>query len=228
MSGGSRPFAVCDLIHARNPNAVVETHEFDILEDPQRLRDVLAGSDILIGATDSDLSRSLINRVAVEQSIIALFGRVLAGAYSGDVLRVRPNDGACLACVFTTAVREAKPSEITDFRKAQSAFPDYTDEAIIQQAVQVGLASDIAPVAIFIVKLALVELLRGNAEALASLAVDFESDFYTWVNRRERLYENFRPMGQGLPTILSWIPGPANRRATCAVCGSGIVAGIST
>jgi molybdopterin/thiamine biosynthesis adenylyltransferase len=222
--GRLKTLAVRDLIQARNPAAAVETHEFDILEDPQRLREVVSGCDLLIGATDSDPSRALVNRVAVEQRIIALFGRVLTGAYSGDVLRVRPHAGACLGCIFTAAVREARRSEISGMRQARERLPDYTDEAQLEQAIQVGLASDIAPVAMFMVKLALTELLRGQAGALASLEMDFKRDFYTWVNRREDLYRDFKPLGEGLPTILSWIPVSANRRPECSVCGSGTFA----
>ena len=71
----------------------------------------------------------------------------------------------------------------------------------------------------FMVKLALTELLRGQAGALSSLEMDFKRDFYTWVNRREDLYRDFKPLGEGLPTILSWIPVAANRRPECSVCG---------
>src|SRR5262249_13831295 len=144
----------------------------------------------------------------------------------GDVLRVRPHAGPCLGCVFTAAVREAKPIEISGIHQAREIHGEYTEEAQLEQAIQVGLASDIAPVVIFMLKLALTELLRGQAGVLASLEDDFEADFYTWVNRREDLYRNFKPLGGGLPTILSWIPVAAKRRADCPVCGTGVFAGL--
>ena len=93
--------AMRDLLRGKNPFMTIETHELDVIAEPAALERAVAGTHLLIGATDSDASRFVLNQLALRLGVTALFGRALARAAGGDVLRVRPHQGPCLACIFT-------------------------------------------------------------------------------------------------------------------------------
>jgi molybdopterin/thiamine biosynthesis adenylyltransferase len=212
--------AVADALRQRNPFLELTLHAIDVVEQPALAREAIAGADLLIGATDGDRSRFVLNQTAVELGIPAIFGRALARAAGGDVLRVRPHAGPCLACIFTEKYLANRPREISGMREAQEALPDYVSDADRHAVIQVGLGSDIAPIANMIAKLALVELARGTGGGLESLDADLTADLYTWANRREGPYAAFSPLGSFVDgfTILRWYGARAERRSNCPAC----------
>jgi molybdopterin/thiamine biosynthesis adenylyltransferase len=186
--GRRKTRAVGDLVRGKNPALTVEAHDLDVVAEPGKLRAALAGTDLIIAATDSDISRFVLNDAALDLRIPALFGRVLTRACGGDVLRVRPFDGPCLACVYTEQFLAERPREYSGLDEAQADAPAYLSPSDLEAKVQVGLASDIAPIANLIVKLALVELSRDSGGHLEELDADLVADFYIWANRREGTY----------------------------------------
>jgi molybdopterin-synthase adenylyltransferase len=209
------------MLHGKNPFLDVETREIDIVEQPEALANAVAGVDLLIAATDNDPSRFALNQLALRHSITTIFGRTLTRAAGGDVLRVVPNAGPCLACVFTKQFLQNRPREISREREAREALPEYVGQDQVEAVVQVGLASDIAPISNMMVKLALVELSRGTSGGLESLENDLAAPFYTWANRREGAYARLAPMGTFVDSmsVLRWYAASIPRRPDCAVCG---------
>ena len=221
--GRFKTFAVRDALMQKNPAAKIHTHEIDIVLKREQCEQALQKCDILIGASDNDRSRFLLNEIALKNKVPAIFGRALTRAIGGDVLRVRPYEGPCYSCLYSQNVRAAggDDEEISQPKQAKKLLPAYTSEEDFHAAVQVGLSADIAPISNFIVKLALSELTKNTNAATASLADDFTADFYLWANRRENIYETWQKLGVHFnqPTILRWYGAKVERDLNCMVCG---------
>ncbi|MGA5300094.1 HesA/MoeB/ThiF family protein [Nucisporomicrobium flavum] len=218
--GRRKTSAVADLIHGKNPALQVVTADVDIVREPEAAQEAIEGVDLLIAATDSDRSRFVLNQVALDNRIRAVFGRVLTRACGGEVLRVRPFEGPCLSCVYTERFLAQRPREYSSRSEAREDAPAYVGDDDLEATVQVGLASDIAPVSNLMVKLALVELSRGSAGGLDSLGDDLLADFYVWANRREKVYASWPKMGYQFsqPSILRWYGANLARREGCLSC----------
>ncbi|KAK3742621.1 hypothetical protein QZH41_000464 [Actinostola sp. cb2023] len=175
--------AIRDRILDKNPFADVKLHNCDI-NDLSRGKEILAGCDLIIAATDNSRSRLNINSLAFELEIPALFGKCAVRAAGGEVIVVRPNKGPCFNCVCGSHGDE----EVSSFRQAREANPSYVSDNEVEATIQVGLSSDIIPISNMIVKIALVELCKGKDSALSSLENDFRSAYYVWANRSDARY----------------------------------------
>ena len=209
-----------DRVLDKNPFAEVETHNKNInnLEDARR---ILQGCDIIIAATDNIRSRLNINTLSIELGIVTLFGKCAVRAAGGEVLRVRPKDGPCFSCIYSLAPMEAIQEEMSSFRQAREANPPYVGDDELKATIQVGLSSDINPVANMLVKLALVELCRGKDSALKALETDLQASFYMWANRREQQFAGYAAEGFhrfDKPAILRWYPLKTYRNPNCKAC----------
>jgi molybdopterin/thiamine biosynthesis adenylyltransferase len=213
--------AVRDILLGKNPYVQVESAEIDINQNPEKTRLLLKECNLVVAATDNDRSRFNLNDIALEFGITTIFGRALTRASGGDVLRVRPNQGPCLGCVFTKDFLETRTEEISQFKQARNNNPAYVPDEEVNTTVQVGLSSDIMPISNMIVKLALVELSRGRNSGISSLEEDLVADFYIWSNRREGIYKDWGKMeyGSRLPSVLRWYGAKWIRNPSCPVCG---------
>lgn len=221
--GRYKTFAVRDAILQKNPYAEVTTLEADVTQEREVCGEALSRVDIIIAASDNDRSRFFLNEVALRNKTTAIFGRAITRAIGGDVMRVRPFEGPCYSCLYSQNIRPegSDDEEISQEEQAKKLLPEYTSEKELQAAIQVGLASDIAPISNFMVKLALVELSRGLDTGIKSLEEDFISDFYIWANRRENVYESWSRLEYNFnkPSILRWYGAKVSRDPLCMVCG---------
>jgi molybdopterin/thiamine biosynthesis adenylyltransferase len=220
--GRYKTYAVKDAILQKNPYAEITTLEIDVNEHPKECSEALSKVDLILCASDNDRSRFLLNELALKYKIPAIFGRAITRAIGGDVLRVRPFQGPCYSCLYSQNVRQegGDDEEISQEKQAKKLLPDYTTENNVNAVIQVGLASDIAPISNFMIKLALVELSRGINSGIKSLEEDFAADFYIWANRRENVYEQWNKLEFNFnkPSILRWYGAKVNRDPNCMVC----------
>lgn len=212
--------AMRDRILEKNPFAEVKGYNTDI-NNLEEARKILKGCDIIIAATDNIRSRFNINTLSLELGIPALYGSCAVRAAGGQVVRVRPNVGPCFSCIYVDAAMEAIQEEMSSFHQAREAQPPYVGDDEVEATIQVGLSSDIVPIANMLVKLALVELCRGKDSALTTLEKDLEASFYMWANRREQQYagytaDSFHRFDE--PGILRWYPMRSERRPDCKIC----------
>ncbi|MCW6035400.1 ThiF family adenylyltransferase [Spirulina subsalsa FACHB-351] len=214
--------AVKDLLYGKNPYVQIETAEIDVNTNFEQTKLLLKNCDLIIGASDNNRSRFNLNNIALEYKITTIFGRALTRACGGDVLRVRPFQGPCLACVFTKEFLQSRQEEISSFRQARDDNPAYVSNDQVEATIQVGLSSDIVPISNMIVKLALQELSRDKDSGIKSLEEDLIADFYIWANRRENTYESWPKMeyGSKTPSILRWYGAKWERDVSCQVCGN--------
>jgi molybdopterin/thiamine biosynthesis adenylyltransferase len=204
--GRRKTVAVRDRILRRNPDARVAALDLDVAEDPAVLAAAVAGCDVLVGATDNNLSRRVVNRLAVETSRPAIFGRAYTRACGGDVLRVAPG-GPCYECLFGTV----------DEAAATADAPAYAETPV---TVEPGLALDIAPIAEMCARLVLQEIVRGRGSALESLDEDLPGAMFLWANRREGPFAGYAPMRTGFRelAVMRWYGMRADRKPGCPIC----------
>lgn len=218
--------AVRDLVLDRNPDAQVTTLDLRISsETMDELAAAVAGVDLVVCATDNRESRLLVNRMCVLGSLPALFAGVFRRAYGGQVLRYLPGLSPCYQCFVSALPVMAGDHEVASAEQAQRIA--YTDRPV---AVEPGLATDIAPIALLMAKLAVQELLSGRQTSLSSLDEDLVAPLYLWLNRREADtgYEGWAPMGIGVDetSVLRWYGIGLSRAEDCPACGKPVLDGV--
>ena len=206
--GRRKTVAVADRLRARNPAIQIDAVDLDILSDTETFRRAVATCDVLIGATDNNASRRVVNRLAVETERPAIFGRAYTRACGGDVIRVMPG-GPCYECLFSGTAGEEELSA--------ADAPAY---AAAPTTVEPGLALDIAPIAAMCARLTIQELVRGRGSALESLDADLPGSLFLWANRREGPFSAWRPMRFGLAemAVHRWYGMRAARNPICPTC----------
>lgn len=211
--------AVADAIRQKNPYAQIEGFPIDVNRETNTLKGVATRCDLLICVTDENTSRFTVNAVALESGVPCLFGRAITRAAGGDIFRLRPGYSACLGCLFEQGLVKGD-EEVSTPEQARRDAPAYMSSEEVDAVVQVGLSADIAPLTQMMVKLALVELCRGQASALQSLEKDLAADFYIWANRREQIYGDWEPLGTRFnqPAILRWYGVKVARSEDCLTC----------
>lgn len=222
--GRFKTHAVRDQILQKNPYATVKTMEVDVNQALRQVEDAVGKSDLLIVASDNDQSRFNLNQMSLNTNRVALYGRAITRAAGGDVLRVRPWQGPCYNCVFSSGVIDGRQEEMSQKRQALAVLPAYVEPDKLDTMIQVGLSSDISPIANMLTKIALVELSRGTESGIDSVAEDLSADFYVWANRREEAYQGWPRMGfkWNYPSILRWYGARVERDPECLVCGGHI------
>ena len=144
--------ALHDHLRNTNPFAHIECYPFDVTDDLARLEEVVRGSDIVIGATDSEPSKLAINRMAWTLGVPAVYGAAYDMGFGGDVLRVLPPDDACYECFR---------SQTADMFEA--ALPEVADYGHITPQPALGL--DVSFPALILARVALTILLRDDPTA---------------------------------------------------------------
>ncbi|MGB9666652.1 MAG: HesA/MoeB/ThiF family protein [Candidatus Cryosericum sp.] len=222
--GRFKTHAVRDQILQKNPYAQVVTMEVNVNQALAQVEDAVAACDLLIVASDNDQSRFNLNQMSLNHNKVTLYGRAITRAAGGDVLRVRPWSGPCYNCIFSSGLVDGREEEMSQKRQALAVLPAYVEEDKMNSMIQVGLSSDIAPIANMVTKIALVELSRGLETGISTVDEDLASDFYVWANRREEAYANWPRMGFKWthPSILRWYGARVDRDPNCMVCGSHI------
>lgn len=216
--GRLKTHAVAELLRNHSPAVSVTTAEIHISGatlDP--LREIVRSADLVICGTDNRESRLIVNRLALQEGKTAIYAGAQLRAVSGQVLRVIPEVTPCYQCFVTQVPGEASNNEISSATDA--ARVAYSDRPM---PIEPGLSSDVIPIALHVVKLALVELLRKQNTSLASLREDLIAPWYFWVNRRDPRteYANWGPLIDNMEgmRILRWYGVLLERHKGCAAC----------
>lgn len=217
---------IYDAIKGKNPYAIVDKFPININEDLTLLNKETAKADIVICTTDNNTSRYNISDALVKQQRIGIFGRAVTRAEGGDVFKYRPG-GPCYCCLIGTGWYDTSAEEITNLASARrnGQIAAYVSDEDADAVVQVGLSSDIEPICNLMVKLALVELSKGENSGISGLEEEFVYDYYIWANRRERRHANWAPMPNAgnKPTILRWYGAHIKKVDNCPLCSHNII-----
>lgn len=218
--------AIYDAIVGKNPYAKVDKFPININENLPLLYREIERADLVICATDNNLSRFNLSEALVKLKKVAIFGRAITRAEGGDVFRYIPG-GPCYSCMIGSNWYNQGAEEVTDLASARRSgrIAAYVSDQDAEAIVQVGLSSDIEPICNMMVKLSLIELSRGSNSGIKSLEEELVYPCYLWANRRERHYANWFPMPSAgnKPTIMRWYGVRLERDEHCALCSEGEV-----
>lgn len=211
--------AIEEAVLGKNPYAVVHKYPVNISKHWKLLNELVANADLVICCTDNNSSRFLLSQTLSDHQRCCIFGRAFTRAEGGDVFIYRPGQ-ACYSCLVGNMGVEEE--EITDEASARQngIIPAYVSAEDAEAMVQVGLSADIEPICNMMVKLALVELSKGEMSGITSLEKELVYNYYLWANRRDRKFANWHVMpGAGpMPTIMRWYGANISRRIDCVVC----------
>ena len=211
--------AMADAIREKNPYAMIRTWPIKAeMKNLNILLDIIKDADLVIVATDNQESKLLLNKLSVKTDTPCIFGGANRRAYGGQVLRVKPHDSCCYQCFVMLLPDQAQDQEISSEKQAEGLA--YTDRPV---PIEPGLSTDIAPIALFVVKLAIQELLKGVSTTLSSLDEDLKAPWYLWLNRREAgtQFETLEPLEYNVDGmhVLRWYGIDINRHPNCPICG---------
>lgn len=209
-----------DAVIGKNKLAKVDLFSVNITDHKDLMDEQVAKADLIICATDNNASRFYLTQCLLKYNKVALFGRAVTRAEGGDVFRHRPG-GPCYNCLVGSRAHAMATEEITN----RSQLPAYVSEEDANTMIQVGLSSDIEPISNMIVKLALVELSRGEKSGIESLESELEYDYYIWANRRERRHAAWAPFNnaKNQPTILKWYGARIAKDDNCPSCSANVL-----
>lgn len=209
--------AIKEAILGKNKLAQVDLFPFDINKHREEADAEVQRADLVICATDNNHSRFSLSESLIRYGKVAIFGRAVTRAEGGDVFRYRPG-GPCYNCLVGAAAFSTAQEEVTD----RSQLPAYVSQEEADAIVQVGLSSDIEPICNLMVKLALIELARGEKSGIEPLEEELVYDYYIWANRRERRHASWSPFNAAAqkPTILRWYGARIVRDDHCPVCSA--------
>ncbi len=209
--------AIKDAVIGKNKLAKVDLFPINITDHKELMDEQVAKADLIICATDNNPSRFYLTQCLMKYNKVALFGRAVTRAEGGDVFRHHPG-GPCYNCLVGSRAHAMATEEITN----RSQLPAYVSEEDANAMIQVGLSSDIEPICNMIVKLALVELSRGEKSGIESLETELEYDYYMWANRRERRHAGWAPFNnaKNQPTILKWYGARIAKDDNCPSCSA--------
>ena len=214
--------AVADLIMGKNPYAKVSKLQVNVMDAPSLTESEISKADIVIVATDNNDSRFFINSLLLKHRKIGIYGRANTRAEGGDVFIQRPG-GPCYGCLIGNSSFDVNAEEVSSEAAGRRSgrIAAYTAPEDAAAIIQVGLASDIAPICNLMVKLALMELSRGTNSGISALEDELVYDYWMWANRRERRFANWAPMPKSgnKPTILRWYGARIKKNDSCAQCG---------
>ena len=165
--------AVRDKILQHNPQAQVTCHEVDVTEANELLYQVVVDSDLVVAATDNELSRYMTNETCLETDTPAVYGGAYERAFAGEVVRVVPGEGGCYACVrqgMAGVVRSVSADRVFDYTEDTEDADDFQAEP--------GLGLDVGFIAMIQAKVALMTLLRGENSQVG----DIDAQMVVWTN----------------------------------------------
>lgn len=158
---------VQSAIRERELSTEVTAYALNVVSEANRFRGILReGTDLVICATDSVLSRRTVNAAAVWFGTPCIIAGTLDGGRIGEVLRVLPYRLPCYECLRMQLGTVLEPTE-SDERAATPYVG--SEEAAVQST---ALRSDVALVASLATRVALHELAPEHfAETPASYVV---------------------------------------------------------
>lgn len=176
--------ALADVLSDRNPTISVEKRDEDLMRTPD-LQERVASSDVVVVATDSELSRYKLNEICVATRTPFAVGRVFTRGIGGEVFRYRPGQSGCLACLEGLLERTKYREGV---REVDLATDDEREQMYGMEIAEIkdspGLNVDIAFIAAFHTSFVLDALGRGLAERPKFLS-PIDNDYVVWGNRPE-------------------------------------------
>ncbi|HEY1849404.1 MAG TPA: HesA/MoeB/ThiF family protein [Candidatus Binataceae bacterium] len=136
--GSSKAIVAAARLSAIFPNTEIEPIQASLVDS--NAHEFIARSDFVIDATDSPISKFLINDVCAERGIPFVYGGVLG--LTGQAMTVLPRSTACLRCLFEEPPDEA---EVASCREAGIIGPVAGAIGEVQAAEALSFVNDRMP-----------------------------------------------------------------------------------
>jgi molybdopterin/thiamine biosynthesis adenylyltransferase len=148
-----------DWLADRNPASEVAALAADFLELPAAEADkILAETDLLVSATDSNGARNAINALCVQTRTPMTMGLVHRGGTGGTVMAYRPGRSGCYTCLQDIAeALDGLPSDL-DFPVTSEEREQVYGRGVTSYGVA-GLSADIALISAILAQVTIAELL---------------------------------------------------------------------
>jgi hypothetical protein len=97
--GRMKVYALQEDLRLLRPHTTVEPYPLDVAENADRIRPLLARTDLVVCAADGVAPRRIVSHLARRAGLDAILGCVLEDGGLGEMLRLRPwKDHGCLVC----------------------------------------------------------------------------------------------------------------------------------
>ncbi|SCE95040.1 Molybdopterin or thiamine biosynthesis adenylyltransferase [Micromonospora viridifaciens] len=97
--GKMKVFALRDDLEKLRPDTHIEPHALDVIRDADKVRPLLARSDLVVCTADGVAPRRVVSHLARRAGLEAVLACVLEDGGIGEILRLRPwPDRGCLVC----------------------------------------------------------------------------------------------------------------------------------
>ena len=180
--GKKKVDALAEVLWDRNPDASVTRVEADIMTCPD-IESLIAGTDVVVLATDNEPSRYRINELCVHQETPFVVGRVFTRGIGGEVFSYRPQAGGCLACLESVLQRTQYRDGI---REIDLVSDDEREKVYGLEIPEIkdspGLAIDISFITSFHSRFVLDAIAR-QVEAPPKYLTFIEENYVVWGNR---------------------------------------------
>lgn len=118
--GRSKPSSVGAFLEKRFPFLKVATHRFDFLDEPDRLRKLIAESDVVMVAVDDEGPKHLIDSIAWELGRPVVYAGVYGSGWGMEVILVDPARqttcyGCCARALGRTGIKLRPPQRSTAY-----------------------------------------------------------------------------------------------------------------
>jgi len=210
--GRPKVLAVRDQIASHNLPAKVVSHDQDVVEDASELWAVMTEVDLVLCATDSILSRRLVNYIAVRSGLPLIMACTFQNANIGEIIYVKPGESACYECTRLQLSKVGVLQVLTDADESIGLVPygSEVERAVGPAAVNQGSRADVTIVAALQSRVAINALLRNEAPEKS-----LPADYLTWGGRIITSFSD--PFNFERPFGTNWVH--LDRQDECPVCG---------
>lgn len=209
--GRAKVLALKDQIASYDLPSKIIAHEQDVVTDAGDLWEAMAEVDLVLCATDSILSRRLVNYITVRSAMPLVMAGTFENASIGEIVRVRPGESACYECT-RIALSDAGVLQLLPDAEESGTHVPYGREADSGQETQVnnqGSRAEVAIVAALQSRVAISTLLIAE-----STASSLPTDYLTWGVRRTT--DLAGPFDFERPFSTNWVH--LERQEACPVC----------
>ncbi len=175
--------ALEDVLHDRNPTAVVTKSDADLMS-LSTLEDEVEKATVVVLATDNEPTRFRLNELCVRRKRPMVVGRVFTRGIGGDVFAYRPGESGCLACLERVLERTTYREGIHEIDLVTQEERDAiygSDVTEIKDSP--GLNVDISFITSFHTRFVLDAIARTLRERPKYLAPIDDADCIIWGNR---------------------------------------------
>lgn len=207
----AKVLALKDQIASYDLPASVTTHEQDVVKDAGDLWASMSEVDLVLCATDSILSRRLVNYIAVRSATPLVIAGTFENASIGEIIRVRPGQSACYECTRLALSGAGALLLLHDAEESGSHIPYGTGAESGEEAsaINQGSRADVALVAGLQSRVAITTLLTSGM-----ICDPLPTDYLTWGVRR--ITELAEPFNFERPFSTNWVH--LERQEMCPVC----------